>query len=1498
MEAGFGKDLLDSEKKMVKMEFLTFQTIKNFIFGTNIYWFKMKFKYFLTNQLLMILIYSLGCQNNTYGQCEGVLDLGNENSPLDYFLVEMDKEIVSQNYTEAICHFESALPLLEKGGSKKILLERLKMVVNPCLINSFYQANNDRSGFLYSEKVQKFKEYLSYILEIQEGECELSTENLRDIGWAFDGYFFVQPFDKEKYLSISKRWVSPNSCVHDEDKLKILLQRDKIISEKYLVPPSNNPSTKSRYIEETLALLEMVDNDNFSSRLFIEDAFRLKSIAALRYAELYHATLDKIYLNRSNKLIYELLYFFLEKNPDHQHNIYNDFIPYLPDHYNRVDFGNVLNLRKLEKKVERQKRKEDAGNCDRSASCHFFDKRVRENINRAIGLIHAHNDSYYSFYYFYAALHIHDRRQSNDFVDYIHWEEYQADKYYHRGITYQWLANQMKLNFNETAAQELFTGVRDLEAPLEKILKKEIEFHTFLPGKEYSIPLDYHIESNIRVRESGKYNYRAARVRSITPEPPKHDSLRKFYPGDYFLSEEGWIHLGYISYELIGGKIPRHYKGKKEKIDIDDFVENLDLDRVDTLGCDFILLKDQLQMWNDILDLDPSDWRKNLLGIYESHITNQINCLKGGRMLQSFGVKNVSNDNFRFEIDGVEELMWEMYEHSRPTGHEGSVNENICNEEAALLFSQLTEMVMENEVWVDLGIFDTNPLYYGYSCTGDSIVHSSIYRLREYYLQNLDRFSEFYNPKYLESTRGTLIRAKGDRAYLQGDYETAYHSYAPFADSLKVTNHPAQIYTELEYMKFPHLVHACIETGRYGEAKFYAERGYSLFLHTPSLVSELRSLYMEAAARENDFSGIITQRNFFKEYNHYYPLETTMIYVNYIFEKSYESGEALRNLEGLIINGLEHSNDMRAAMNMAGIMHLSSGDKKRANWYFEKAKEFEITEANYVTVDNKARAEHFDFMAELYISIFDKEPWSSEQIQWLGKNIKDAKKELNLLLDRVNRSRQWEVYLSNYEDIIAALRMAEDKGGELNAHYLWFTAINNHVGIDKIDAAEALDKLSRMNQIVNELNEEDNIKYSFEISGGIDYIYDQIPVIENMVSLQHQNQKELEELNESMVAKVMEEVWLRERAGDLADSLSIALNDSKRLKNEAVLNEQAAVFAATREKLERERSDSLRVRTEELADSLSIALNEAKWLKREAEKRKEKAIKDERIARDSEERERLLKEEAEYFQRIAELKVEEAEGALRIANMEEKKANRNFYLASFFFSMVIITLLLSNRRNKKQKADLKWQKDKIESQKNEMTHRVVNNLKSIKALIRKRIMNTSGEARQELSKVRDYIISSLEIQGLIRETMTKKGEYRLGFINRLVEKCAGIGGVSYRIDIAEDITLGYEDTYALSVIINEVITNSTKHAFHGVEEPEVYVELKEGADSLITLEVGDNGNGIPDINEVFRKSYGKSLGMTLIRQNGLDLNPQEGVVIKNSEKGMSCRVVFNVKKVA
>lgn len=166
----------------------------------------------------------------------------------------------------------------------------------------------------------------------------------------------------------------------------------------------------------------------------------------------------------------------------------------------------------------------------------------------------------------------------------------------------------------------------------------------------------------------------------------------------------------------------------------------------------------------------------------------------------------------------------------------------------------------------------------------------------------------------------------------------------------------------------------------------------------------------------------------------------------------------------------------------------------------------------------------------------------------------------------------------------------------------------------------------------------------------------------------------------------------------------------------------------------------------------------------------------------------------------------------------------------------------------------------------ELHHRVKNNLQIISSMMylqSERIAD--GEARELFIENQDRIRSMVLVheqlyQSESLDTVEMK-EYLEGLLSalsgvyvadsRVVNFSLDAGGVS--LDVDQAITCG--------LIVNELVTNSLKHAFAGRKEGKVEIEVRSDGQSGVHLTVRDDGQGLPD---GFRVEDTKSLGLKIV----------------------------------
>lgn len=216
--------------------------------------------------------------------------------------------------------------------------------------------------------------------------------------------------------------------------------------------------------------------------------------------------------------------------------------------------------------------------------------------------------------------------------------------------------------------------------------------------------------------------------------------------------------------------------------------------------------------------------------------------------------------------------------------------------------------------------------------------------------------------------------------------------------------------------------------------------------------------------------------------------------------------------------------------------------------------------------------------------------------------------------------------------------------------------------------------------------------------------------------------------------------------------------------------------------------------------------------------------------------------------------------------------------ALFLLGFIIYTILQSSKRSdellKRKNAKLQTQNSTILLREEEKTtmlkeihHRVKNNLQVITSLLRLQMYEVENE--QEAEKFKDSINRVLTMS-MIHEKMYQSEE--LSRIN-LEDYFKGLSDDlldSYQTDINVKLTfhltlnkIGLKSIVPLALIYNELFSNSLKHAFEGVDQPEITVSLDRIDDNHFSLIYEDNGNWKVEKKE---RSFGKELVSSLTAQ--------------------------------
>lgn len=193
----------------------------------------------------------------------------------------------------------------------------------------------------------------------------------------------------------------------------------------------------------------------------------------------------------------------------------------------------------------------------------------------------------------------------------------------------------------------------------------------------------------------------------------------------------------------------------------------------------------------------------------------------------------------------------------------------------------------------------------------------------------------------------------------------------------------------------------------------------------------------------------------------------------------------------------------------------------------------------------------------------------------------------------------------------------------------------------------------------------------------------------------------------------------------------------------------------------------------------------------------------------------------------------------------------------------------------------------------EIHHRVKNNLAVISGLLELQLLN--GE-KQNLKEVLKDCQSRIYSMAMVHEMLYQTNSFTeipfQKYIKDFLETCTSSMGDIERVKIVQEISsvsLNVNQAIPCGLILNELITNCFKHAFHKKEKGTINISLESSIEGEVILKVCDNGIGLPDS---FNLESNSSLGMKLI--NTL-VNQLQGKLNVISQNGACFEITFFIE---
>jgi two-component system, sensor histidine kinase PdtaS len=333
---------------------------------------------------------------------------------------------------------------------------------------------------------------------------------------------------------------------------------------------------------------------------------------------------------------------------------------------------------------------------------------------------------------------------------------------------------------------------------------------------------------------------------------------------------------------------------------------------------------------------------------------------------------------------------------------------------------------------------------------------------------------------------------------------------------------------------------------------------------------------------------------------------------------------------------------------------------------------------------------------------------------------------------------------------------------------------------------------------------------------------------------------------------------------------------------------------------------------EELAPTLSNILVEAKYYKYTGNLNKAAEyydkyihIKDSITKADNENK--LLNQQVSFEMYQKESLLIEKEKIIQknqLINEQQKTQRSYLILGMVILFFVILLLVINTQMNKRRHSELNIKNKHILQQKNaienvlkekeflikEIHHRVKNNLQIISSMLNLQAENIDDAAAKEVLQESRLRINSM---ALIHQLLYTKNnmlnvmisDYLSTLLSQIEKSYSNVSRKIITELQCDNVNIDLDTAIPLGLIVNELVTNSYKHAFNTKDSGTIVVSFHfNEAGKTYNLKVRDNGSGFDHDN---KKHH--SLGMELIHMLAEQLN---GKMVFKNENGTVAEITI------
>lgn len=166
----------------------------------------------------------------------------------------------------------------------------------------------------------------------------------------------------------------------------------------------------------------------------------------------------------------------------------------------------------------------------------------------------------------------------------------------------------------------------------------------------------------------------------------------------------------------------------------------------------------------------------------------------------------------------------------------------------------------------------------------------------------------------------------------------------------------------------------------------------------------------------------------------------------------------------------------------------------------------------------------------------------------------------------------------------------------------------------------------------------------------------------------------------------------------------------------------------------------------------------------------------------------------------------------------------------------------------------------------EVHHRVKNNLNTLSSLLNLQLEQHQGDERisgaltDSINRIKTMSVVYERLHQTSSPTSIDLSEYMQRLAHDLIRTSSGSERIELSLEIAAE-SVDIDTGIALGLIVNELLTNSVKHAFGSSRAGRVDMRIAAGEEGF-TVDFQDSGPGLPDDFDVSSRN---SLGMQLLQ---------------------------------